>query len=211
MPISFPRTLHTFATALPNTTGENLDHLYVARVELTHRTLLPVREQWEELVQEQAAVGEVPLAPRAWRRQPSHPHHQIPTSFGRRLLTLPFWLYCRLRRGLFVPTQSLPNHHSHPPIGWPTALIHPHHTGICPPWGERPQRRHPRSQSTNTRTLTWPATPPWCKPRKVVGSWPAPRSSSSKAVQRYGAYFGKIQKAERGTGAGGSSMKEEDS
>ena len=63
MPISFHRTLHTFATALPNTTGENLDHLYVARVKLTHRTQLLVREQWEEVVQEPAAVGEVPLGP----------------------------------------------------------------------------------------------------------------------------------------------------
>ena len=63
VPISFHRTLCAFATALPNTTGENLDHLYVARVELTHRTLLPVREQWEEVVQELAVVGEVPLGP----------------------------------------------------------------------------------------------------------------------------------------------------
>ena len=63
MPISFHRTLHTFTTALPNMTGENLDHTYVARVELTHGTPLPVREQWEEVVQEPAAVGEVPLGP----------------------------------------------------------------------------------------------------------------------------------------------------
>ena len=35
----------------------------MARVELTHRTPLPVREQWEEVVQEQAAVGEVPPGP----------------------------------------------------------------------------------------------------------------------------------------------------
>ena len=63
MPISFHRTLRTFTTTLPNTTGENLDHPYMARVELTHRTPLPVREQWEEVVQEQAAVGEVPPGP----------------------------------------------------------------------------------------------------------------------------------------------------
>ena len=44
-------------------TGENLDHPYVARVELTHGMPLPVREQWEEVVQEQAAVGEVPPGP----------------------------------------------------------------------------------------------------------------------------------------------------
>ena len=40
-------------------TGENLDHPYMARVELTHGTPLLVREQWEEIVQELAAVGEV--------------------------------------------------------------------------------------------------------------------------------------------------------
>ena len=39
--------------------GEGLDHSYVARVELTHRTPLPVREHWEEVVQEPAVVGEV--------------------------------------------------------------------------------------------------------------------------------------------------------
>ena len=59
----FHRTLCTFTTTLPNMTGENLDHPYVARVELTHGTLLPVREQWEEVVQKQAAVGEVPPGP----------------------------------------------------------------------------------------------------------------------------------------------------
>ena len=41
-------------------TGESLDHLYVARVELTHRTPLLVREGWTEVVQESAAVGNVP-------------------------------------------------------------------------------------------------------------------------------------------------------
>ena len=44
-------------------TGENLDHPYMARVELTHRTPLPVREGWMEVVQEQAAVGDIPLSP----------------------------------------------------------------------------------------------------------------------------------------------------
>ena len=44
-------------------TGESLDHPYIARVELTHGTPLPVREHWEEVVQEQAAVGIVPLGP----------------------------------------------------------------------------------------------------------------------------------------------------
>ena len=63
MPISFHRTLCTFTTALPSTTGENLGHPYVARVELTHGTPLLVREQWEEVVQELAVVGEVPLGP----------------------------------------------------------------------------------------------------------------------------------------------------
>ena len=44
-------------------TGESLDHLYVARVELTHGTPLPVREGWIEVVQELAVVGLVPLGP----------------------------------------------------------------------------------------------------------------------------------------------------
>ena len=38
-------------------------HLYVVRVELTHGTPLLVREQWEEVVQEQAVIGEVSLGP----------------------------------------------------------------------------------------------------------------------------------------------------
>ena len=53
-------------------------------------------------------------------------------------------------------------------------------------------------------------TPPWAKPRPVVGTRPPPGASSVKAIQRCVAYFGKIQKRERGTGPGGSSMKEED-
>ena len=44
-------------------TGKSLNHPYVARVELIHRTLLPVREHWEEVVQEPAVVGLVPLGP----------------------------------------------------------------------------------------------------------------------------------------------------
>ena len=44
-------------------TGESLDHLYVARVELTHETPLLVREGWMEVVQELAAVGIVPPGP----------------------------------------------------------------------------------------------------------------------------------------------------
>ena len=44
-------------------TGEQLDHPYIARVELTHRTALPVREHWEEVVQEPAAVGIVSPGP----------------------------------------------------------------------------------------------------------------------------------------------------
>ena len=73
VPISFHRTLCAFATALPNTTGENLDHPYVARVELTHRMPLPVREQWKEVVQEQAAVGEVPPGPECKEDDPLTP------------------------------------------------------------------------------------------------------------------------------------------
>ena len=44
-------------------TGESLDHPYIARVELTHGTPLPMREHWKEVVQEQAVVGSVPLGP----------------------------------------------------------------------------------------------------------------------------------------------------
>ena len=62
MPI-IHRTLRAFVSTVPNTTGEQLDHLYIARVELTHGTVLPVRERWEEVVQELAAVGNVPLGP----------------------------------------------------------------------------------------------------------------------------------------------------
>ena len=60
VPISFHRSLHAFTSATPNTTGEQLDHPYIARAEPTHRTSLPVREHWEE-IQEQAVVGNVPL------------------------------------------------------------------------------------------------------------------------------------------------------
>ena len=44
-------------------TGEHLDHPYIARVKLTHGTALPVGEHWEEVVQELAVVGNVPLGP----------------------------------------------------------------------------------------------------------------------------------------------------
>ena len=44
-------------------TGEHLDHPYIARVKLMRGTVLPVRECWEEVVQEPAAVGIVPLGP----------------------------------------------------------------------------------------------------------------------------------------------------
>ena len=44
-------------------TGENLNHPYIARVELTHGTALPVREGWTEVVQELAAAGSVPPGP----------------------------------------------------------------------------------------------------------------------------------------------------
>ena len=43
--------------------GKSLDHPYVARVELTHGTPLSIRECWEEVVQEPAVVGVVPLGP----------------------------------------------------------------------------------------------------------------------------------------------------
>ena len=44
-------------------TGESLDHPYMARVELTHGTPLPVREHWVEEAQELAVVGIVLLGP----------------------------------------------------------------------------------------------------------------------------------------------------
>ena len=44
-------------------TRESLNHPYVARVKLTHRTALPMREHWKEVVQEPAVVGSVPLGP----------------------------------------------------------------------------------------------------------------------------------------------------
>ena len=60
MPITFHRTLHAF---IPNMTREHLNHPYITRVELIHGTKLPVREHWEEVVQELAAVGNIPLGP----------------------------------------------------------------------------------------------------------------------------------------------------
>ena len=63
MPITFHRTLHAFISTISNTTGEQLNHPYIARIKLTHGTALPVREHWEEVVQELAAVGIVPPGP----------------------------------------------------------------------------------------------------------------------------------------------------
>ena len=63
VPFTFHRILRAFTSTILNMTGESLDHPYIARVELTHGTPLPVREHWEEVVQEQAAVGIVPLGP----------------------------------------------------------------------------------------------------------------------------------------------------
>ena len=59
--------------------------------------------------------------------------------------------------------------------------------------------------------ITQPVTPLWAKPRLVVGTRPPPRAGSTETIRRYAAYFGKIQKKERGTGAGGSSQEEENS
>ena len=57
VPITFHRTLQAFTSTIPNMTGKSLDHPYIARVELTHGTPLPVRKCWEEAVQELAVVG----------------------------------------------------------------------------------------------------------------------------------------------------------
>ena len=63
VPITFHRTLQAFTSTVPNMTGKSLDHPYIARVELTHGTPLPVRKCWEEAVQELAVVGLVPPGP----------------------------------------------------------------------------------------------------------------------------------------------------
>ena len=63
MPITFHKTLRAFISAVPNMTGEQLDHLYIARVKLIHGTALPVREHWEEVVQEPAVVENIPPGP----------------------------------------------------------------------------------------------------------------------------------------------------
>ena len=55
MPSPAPSSIHM--------TGESLNHPYIARVELTHGTALPVREGWTEVVQEPAVVGLVPPGP----------------------------------------------------------------------------------------------------------------------------------------------------
>ena len=63
MSITFHRTLHAFLSALSDTSGDHLDHAYVVWVELTHRHPLPIRECWEEVVQELAVVGVVSPGP----------------------------------------------------------------------------------------------------------------------------------------------------
>ena len=63
VPISFHRSLHALTSTIPSTTGESLNHPYMARVEPTHGTPLLVREGWTEVVQELAAVEIVPLGP----------------------------------------------------------------------------------------------------------------------------------------------------
>ena len=63
MPFAIHRSLHAFASAVSNMTGESLNHPYIARVELTHGTPLPVKEHWKEVVQELAAIGLVPPGP----------------------------------------------------------------------------------------------------------------------------------------------------
>ena len=85
MPFSFHRSLHAFTTTIPNTTGESLNYPYIARVKLMHRASLPVREQWEEVVQEPAAVGEVPPGPGCEEDDPLTPAtrflHQLEEDF----------------------------------------------------------------------------------------------------------------------------------
>ena len=79
--------------------------------------------------------------PRAWRGQQSPLfNHHISTTLRRRLISSTLWLYHRFQQRLFVSTQSLPDHPSHPLIGQPTALLNTHHTDIHSPQGERPQQ-----------------------------------------------------------------------
>ena len=107
--------------------------------------------------------------PRVWGSWHfSFPCHQIPSSFEGRIISYPFQLYSRLRQRLLTFTQPLPNCHSHSSIGWPTALVHTHHTDLSSLQRERSQWWHPHSQPTTTRTHTQPATPLWGKPRQVV-------------------------------------------
>ena len=95
--------------------------------------------------------------------------------FRRRLTSFALQLYGRLRWRLSPPPQPFPDHHPHPQIGWPTALIHPHYPGLSSPRRERPEQQHTCSRPTGTCFITWPATPSWAKSRLVVGTRPSPQ------------------------------------
>ena len=193
-------------------TGEHLNHPYIARVKLTHGTAFPVREHWEEVVQELAVVGIVSPGPeREEVIEPLSSTTRFLCHLEEDFLPSHFDSIDSDGDHLHIFTQPNPDHRPCPQIGQPRILAYPYHTSLSSPWEERPLQQHLHPRPTGSRFITQPTTPPGCKPRKVVGTWPTPGTSSIKAIWWQGAYFGKIQKAERGTGAGESSIKEEDS
>ena len=170
MPFAFHRSLHAFTSTVPNTTGGSLDHPYVARVELTHGTPLPVREHWKEVVQEPAVVRSVSPGPECEEANTS----LFPTT---RFL-------CHLKKDLFPihfdftvdsdgdylhlhsPFQTIAHtlwlgnlQPSFTPITQVSALLE-----------ERPQGQHPHTWPTSTRLITRPVTPPGSRPTKMVES-----------------------------------------
>ena len=159
-------------------TGENLDHPYVARVELTHRTPLLVREGWMEVVQEQAVVGDIPLSS---EREEADDLLSSATRFLRHL-----------------EEELVPWHFDYT-VDSDGEYLHPHNpvqtlayalrlgnlqSSITPitQVSALPKERDLNDDtSTSTHLITWPATPLWTKPRLVVGTRPPPRASSTKA------------------------------
>ena len=193
-------------------TGENLDHPYVARVKLTHGTPLLVSEQWEEVVQEQAAVGEVPPGPGCEEDSPLTPATRFLCHLEEDFL--PFHLDFTIdsdRDYLFPHSPSQTVAHtlrlgdlqpSFTPITQVSAL---------------PKERDPNN---NTPTPDPPAPELLPGQRLLHGAslerWleadPHPDPVILRPFDSMEHILGKyIQKAERGTGAEGSSMKEEDS
>ena len=179
MPISFHRSLHALTSTISSMTGENLDHLYVARVELTHRTPLLVREGWTEVVQEQAVVGDVPPSPE--REEADNP-----LSPATRFL-------CHLEEELvpwhFNYTVDSDGDYLHPHNPLQTIAhalrsgnLQPSITPITQVLASPKERDLNDNTPTGTCLITWPATPLWAKPRLVVGTRPPPRASSIETI-----------------------------